>query len=238
MYVNISGYKFIQLEQLETLKVFFKKLLLDNQLHGTIYVSHEGVNIAVTGLAPAITQFKSALAQDVRFNDIFFKDSLSAIRPFHKVIVKIKPEIIAMGVSDINVHAAQDSHLAPEVLAEWLDTGKEVVILDTRNDYEYEMGSFDNAINPDIETFKQFPEYVATLPENYKEKTIVIFCTGGVRCEKAAPFMLEQGFKQVYQLEGGILNYFEKCGGKHWHGNCFVFDDRLAIDSNLQETMK
>ncbi len=236
MYINTSGYKFIELDDLDALKVYFKALAIKHEVYGTVYVSHEGVNIAQAGKPENIVRYKAELAKNSRFNDIFFKDSTSEILPFHKVVVKIKPEVIALNAENANPSDVSDTHLEPEALKQWLDEKRKVVFLDTRNRYEYNLGSFDNAINPEIETFKQFPDFVDTLPESYKDETIVMFCTGGVRCEKAAPLMKNKGFKNVYQINGGILNYFEKCGGAHWHGDCFIFDDRVAVNAELQET--
>jgi len=237
MYSNISGYKFIALDELETLRENFRSLMLKHQLNGTIYVCHEGVNIALTGNIDDMKNFQSELAEDERFQNIFFKESFSKERPFQKVVVKIKPEVIAMGIENIDVSQGEGTHLEPEEFKQWLDQNdQDVVVLDTRNHYEFNAGTFANAINPNIETFKEFPEFVDSLPEEYKEKKVVIFCTGGVRCEKAAPMMKQKGFKNIYQIHGGILNYLEKCGGAHWHGDCFVFDDRIAVNADLKET--
>lgn len=237
MYTNISGYKFVELDDLETLRENLRCLMLKHDLNGTIYVCHEGLNIALTGTIEGMKNFRNELALDARLKDIFFKESFSDERPFQKVVVKIKPEVIAMGVADIDLSQGEGTHLEPEEFSKWLDENPDdVVVLDTRNYYEYNLGTFDNAIDPKIETFKQFPAFVDSLPEDYKEKKVVIFCTGGVRCEKAAPMMKQKGFKKIYQVNGGILNYLEKCGGKHWHGDCFVFDDRVAVNAALQET--
>lgn len=235
MYVNVSGYKFVQLDNLDAIKSYFKANMLSTHVVGTIYIAHEGVNIAFSGLPEDVCQFKAFLEQDPRFSGIFFKDSYSEVRPFSKVVVKIKPEIIKLGVNDLDYNNAVNTHLEPEVLKTWLDEKKTVHLIDTRNYYEYNLGTFENAIDPKIHTFTEFPEFIDTLPEAYKEEPVVIFCTGGVRCEKAAPLMLQKGFKQVYQIHGGILNYFEKCQGAHWQGDCFVFDDRVAINPALEQ---
>lgn len=235
MYVSTSGYKFVDIAEPTAIKIFFKNLLSDLELLGTIYIASEGINIAIAGKPSQIVQFKEILSKDEKFNTIFFKDSYCDYIPFKKVVVKIKSEIITSGFPGLHAQNDIDSHLEPATLKAWLDQNKKVILIDTRNYYEYNLGTFDNAINPKIETFKAFPDFVDSLPEDYKDETVVVFCTGGVRCEKALPIMTEKGFKQVYQLNGGILNYFQQCGSAHWHGNCFVFDDRIAMDSCLKD---
>jgi len=236
MYTNTSGYKFIPLDDLTSLRDYFRALAIKHEVYGTVYVTHEGLNIAQAGKPENVDAYKKELAQDERFKDIFFKDSYSKMLPFHKVVVKIKPEVIALKVSEMHPEDAPNTHVEPEDLKTWLDNNDNVVFLDTRNYYEYNLGTFENAINPDINTFREFPEFLDTLPEKIKDEKVVIFCTGGVRCEKAAPLMKKKGFKNVYQINGGILNYFEKCGGAYWEGDCFIFDDRVAVNSELEET--
>lgn len=236
MIVNVSAYKFIKLDDLLTLQVSIKKLGQQCQVKGTILLSTEGINIALSGSQEAITHFKSLLGEDPRFADIFYKDSLSAEPGFSKLVVRVRKAIINMGVEGIEPCHYDNTHLSPEEFKQWLDEKRDVLVLDTRNNYEVALGTYENALAFDIETFKEFPQAIENLSEEYKEKPIVMFCTGGVRCEKAAPYMLEKGFKKVYQLDGGIINYFEKCGGSHFQGECFVFDDRISIDTNLQVT--
>ncbi|MDF2868065.1 MAG: rhodanese-related sulfurtransferase, partial [Gammaproteobacteria bacterium] len=129
-------------------------------------------------------------------------------------------------------------YLSPNEFKQWLDAKKDVMILDTRNAFEMEYGTFENAVNLNLEKFTQFPDAIERLDSSAKEKPVVMFCTGGIRCEKASAVMLNQGYKQVYQLEGGILNYFQQCGGAHYQGSCFVFDERVALDSNLMPVVK
>lgn len=236
MIVNISAYKFVLLDKLELLKEQFVMAMRSAKVNGTILLSPEGINIALAGEREGIDAMGAFLAKDDRLSDINFKESLSKERPFHKVVVHIKDEIIAMRVKGIDAVENTGNHVSPEEFKQWLDEGKEVTVLDTRNEYEMDFGTFKNAINPHIDTFRQFPKAIDELDEQLKEKPLVMFCTGGVRCEKASLLMEQKGFKNVYQLEGGILKYFEKCGGEHWDGNCFVFDDRISVDSNLAET--
>jgi UPF0176 protein len=149
------------------------------------------------------------------------------------MLVKIKPEIIPLGISSIDPEAKPAPTISPQRLKAWLDEGRELVLLDTRNDYEVEYGTFEKAVKLDLQHFRNFPDVVRQLPSGFKDKPIVSFCTGGIRCEKAAPYLLEQGYKEVYQLAGGILQYFEECGDAHYKGDCYVFDKRVAVTPQL-----
>src|SRR5262249_5606336 len=148
----------------------------------------------------------------------------SAEQPFRRMLVKVKQEIIAFGVAGIEPGRTTSTKLAPQTLKQWLDEGRPVTLLDTRNDYEVRLGTFENAVTLGIDHFRSFPAAVRELPAAMKQQPIVMFCTGGIRCEKAGPLMEREGFEQVFQLDGGILKYFEECGGEHYDGECFVFD--------------
>ena len=161
---------------------------------------------------------------------------LSDYQPFSRMLIKIKQEIIAFGVEGVDPIHRSSPKLAATELKKWLDEGRRVHLLDTRNDYEIEVGTFENAIPAGVDNFRDFPDAVSRLPEELKDEPIVMFCTGGIRCEKAGPYMEQAGFRQVFQLDGGILKYFEDCGGDHYDGDCFVFDQRVAVDPKLQET--
>jgi predicted sulfurtransferase len=157
-------------------------------------------------------------------------------QPFTRMLVRLKKEIIAFGVPGIEPAKRTSPKLAAKELKQWLDEGRPVTLLDTRNDYEVKLGTFKNARPIGVDHFRDFPAAVARLPAELKEQPIVMFCTGGIRCEKAGPFMEGQGFKHIFQLDGGILKYFEECGGAHYAGECFVFDQRVGLDPSLQET--
>ncbi|MFI4937581.1 MAG: rhodanese-related sulfurtransferase [Candidatus Berkiellales bacterium] len=234
-YVNISGYKFTQLDNLEQLQQDLKANCLSLSLKGSILISTEGINIFLSGQRQAILEFYAYLAT-LNLPTIEFKESFSDYPPFKRMKVLIKAEIITMGVPWVD----PANHSAPAVSAEefkqWLDEKKPLVILDTRNQYEIEIGKFKTAFDLSIDHFREFPEAIKNLPEEFKNKTIVTYCTGGIRCEKAAPYLIAQGFNNVYQLEGGILKYLEKCDGTHYEGDCFVFDDRVALNAKLQES--
>lgn len=236
--LNVSAYKFVDLnaDQLVNLREQMKAKADELQLKGTVLLSTEGINLFLAAASERIGTFKEFLSQWPVFADLWFKESYSDYQPFTRMLVRIKKEIIAMGKDEIKPAEATVPHLEPEQLQQWYDAKKEMIILDTRNDYEVELGTFENAIHLDLETFRQFPDAIKKLPEAYKNKTVVTFCTGGVRCEKAGQWLKNQGFNDVYQLNGGILNYLEKCGGAHYQGECFVFDKRVAVDAQLKET--
>lgn len=237
--INISSYKFVSIpaDQLEPLRAELLDYTRGNGLKGSILLAREGINLFVSGRTEQIQAFHEKLSSNPLFSDIHFKESPSREAPFKRMLVKIKAEIIAMGMPDIEPERFTAPYLAPEILKQWYAEGKEMIILDTRNNYEISVGTFKDAVELDIRNFKQFPEAMAKLSELKKtEVPIVTFCTGGIRCEKAAALMLKQGFNNVYQLDGGILNYFEQCGGDFYDGECFVFDKRISVDHTLGET--
>ncbi len=234
--VNIAAYKFVELDRLPERREQVRELARTLDLKGTVLLSEEGINLFIAGSRSAIDQFLSELYADPRLSDLPVKESLSERQPFTRMLVKIKNEIISFGIDGIDPRQRTSPKLLPEQLKQWLDEGRPVHLLDTRNDYEVEVGTFSNAHVLGIDHFREFPEAIEALPEQMKEEPIVMFCTGGIRCEKAGPLMLERGFKNVFQLDGGILKYFEECGGDHYDGDCFVFDQRVAVDSELRET--
>lgn len=237
-FVNIAAYKFVQLPatDLPEWREAFREKTAALALKGTILLSPEGINMFLAGTAEAINDFKSYMKAYPQFVDLHYKDSLSDYQPFTRMLVKLKKEIIAFGLNEIQPGAHTAPRLAPETLKQWYEEGKEMIVLDTRNDYEIKLGTFENAVDLDLQTFKDFPNVIKELPDEMKKKPVVTFCTGGIRCEKAATLMENEGFEEVYQLDGGILNYFEKCGGDHYEGDCFVFDKRVALNSALTET--
>ena len=234
--LNIAAYKFVSLDNLPTRRDQLKSRCNALQLMGTILLAPEGINLFLAGSIENITTFKSELRGDVAFSDIQFKDSISDRQPFGKLLVKIKKEIIPFGVPAINPAEQPAERLSARTLKAWLDQGRDVVLLDTRNAFEVKHGTFKNAQDFGITQFRDFPSATARVDTSLKEKTIVTFCTGGIRCEKAAPYLLQQGFKEVFQLDGGILKYFEECGDAHFDGECFVFDERVALDKDLMPT--
>lgn len=234
--VNIAGYKFVQLTDLSELQTKLYELLSPQDVLGTILLGTEGINLMLAGTETAIESAKTIVMHIPEFADLTFKESFSAEKPFDKFKIKVKAEIVPLGVSSVDPIEMTAPDLDPRELKQWLDEERDFTLLDTRNHYEIELGTFDKAIDLNIRHFRTFQHAIEKLPEAAKEKPLVMFCTGGIRCEKAGPFLLQQGFKEVYQLEGGILNYFKECGDAHYNGNCFIFDHRTALTPQLEET--
>ncbi len=234
--VNIAAYKFVSLSDLRSLRTRLLALCKSRELKGTILLSVEGINLFVAGTAENIEKLLAELRSIPGLADLTPKYSETDHQPFTRMLVRLKKEIIAFGVPGIDPAKRTSPKLKPQELKRWLDEGRPVTLLDTRNDYEVKLGTFKNALPIGINHFRDFPQAVEKLPPELKEQPIVMFCTGGIRCEKAGPFMEGRGFKQIFQLDGGILKYFEECGGAHYDGECFVFDQRVGLDPSLQET--
>ena len=234
--LNIAAYKFLPLSDLKPLRARLQALCKAWDLKGTILLSPEGINLFVAGLAAPIGLLLTELRSWPGLEDLQPKVSETGHQPFRRMLVRLKKEIIAFGVEGIDPARRTSPKLAPGELKRWLDEGRPVTLLDTRNDYEVKLGTFRNALPIGIDHFREFPDAVDKLSPELKERPIVMFCTGGIRCEKAGPFMEREGFRNVFQLDGGILKYFEECGGAHYDGECFVFDRRVGLDPSLQES--
>lgn len=234
--LNIAAYRFARLDGLPELRDGIRAQCKSLGLKGTVLIAGEGINLFLAGAEPKIESFLDALRADGRFSAIDVKRSWSATQPFKRLLVKIKREIVSMRRPEIDPLKAPAPRLAPQELKRWLDQGRDIVLLDTRNQFEVELGSFENTLALGLTSFSEFPRSTAALADELKNRPVVTFCTGGIRCEKAAPWLISQGFRQVYQLDGGILNYFEQCGGAHFRGECFVFDERVALDPALRAT--
>ena len=234
--INIAGYKFQSLIDLEDLVPKFQ-LICDNlELKGSVYLSPNGINFSLAGSEKAIEQYLNFMEEDERFLNIPLKKTYSETQPFRKMKVRPKKEIISLGRDDINPIELTGDYVTPKELYAMYENNEDVIVLDTRNEYETRVGLFENAVDLQLDTFRDFPDAIKHLPEEYKDKQIVMYCTGGIRCEKASAVMLKAGFSDVRQLEGGVLDYFKETGGKYWNGDCFVFDERVALDTNLNET--
>jgi len=233
---NISTYRFAELTGLKELREELTASCKSWDLKGTILLSTEGINLFVAGAAESIKRLLMKLRSIPGLEDLTPKVSLSETQPFSRMLVRLKKEIISFGVEAVRPANYTSPKLAARDLKQWLDEGRPVILLDTRNDYEVKLGTFKGALVPHINTFREFPEAVRKLPDEMKDQPVVMFCTGGIRCEKAGPFMEMEGFKNIYQLDGGILKYFEECGGDHYEGECFVFDQRVGVDPGLRET--
>jgi UPF0176 protein len=240
-YVNIAAYKFITFNDTAEKRPEFRARCEELGLKGTILLSPEGINLFLAGLREPIDRFLAWLRSDARFADLQVKESYSDRQPFTRMLVKLKREIITMKNPLIKPEEGRAPMVEAKTLKRWLDQGhddegKPVVMLDTRNAFEVDVGTFENTIDYRIEKFSEFPEVIAREKEALAGKTVVTFCTGGIRCEKAAIHMQNMGMDSVYQLEGGILKYFEEVGGAHYNGDCFVFDYRTALNPRLEAT--
>ena len=233
---NIAGYKFVTLPDIRRLRTHLLTFCKTWRLKGTILLSVEGINLFVAGEQENIDLLLAEIRSVPGLADFQVKVSTTDHQPFRKMLVRLKREIIAFGVEGIDPARRPTPKLSARTLKQWLDEGRVVTLLDTRNAYEVRLGTFRGAVPAGIDHFREFPGAVAKLPAEMKDQPIVMFCTGGIRCEKAGPFMEREGFTNVHQLDGGILKYFEECGGAHYDGECFVFDRRVGVDSALRET--
>jgi len=235
---NIAAYLFVSLDDLPDLRERILAQILAQDLKGTVLLAPEGINLFLAGGAAGIEAFLGWLRTDARFASLQAKYSYSDTVPFRRVKVRIKREIIRMNHPAIRPEAGRAPAVDAPTLARWLaqgqdDAGREVVMLDTRNDFEVDAGTFARVIDWRLKKFSEFPAAVRAHRAELEGKTVVSFCTGGIRCEKAAIFMAEEGLDHVYQLEGGILKYFEETGGPGFQGRCFVFDERETLGADL-----
>ncbi len=232
-YQIITFYEFKRLDNLPEIQSALKSAMAELDIKGTIIIAEEGFNATVSGLREDVKRFIGVL-ENIFKTKLSYKSSFHAERPFLKVKVRIKNEIVSLR-QKVEIEKGNGTHTKP---ADWnkIISDENTIILDTRNDYEVEIGTFKGAINPNIEKFSDLPKFIGENREVFENKRIAMFCTGGIRCEKFAPLMKELGFEEVFQLEGGILKYLEETPESEslWEGECFVFDDRIAVDKNLR----
>jgi UPF0176 protein len=236
--LNIAAYHFVPVDDPAALAAQVRELAEAGDLRGTVLVAGEGINIFLAGTESAIGVFLDALRSDPRFADIVVKESRSRAQPFARLKVKLKKEIIAFRRDNASPLQARAPTVAPEQLARWIeqgedDAGRRLVLLDTRNREEIEYGTFSGALTLPIDNFTDLPEALTPHRSALADAVVVSFCTGGIRCEKAALWMQAEGMDNVLQLDGGILGYFERVGGFGYDGRCFVFDERVALDAEL-----
>ena len=239
--LNISAYKFVSLSGTAAWRESIHSRASANALRGTVVLADEGINLFVAGAEHPVREFLAWLTAHDAFGGMAVKESWSVAVPFGKLLVKVKPEIIRMNHPTIKPQDARAPAVDAKTLARWLaagvdDAGREVVMLDTRNAFEVDHGRFINGLDWRIAKFSEFPQALAAHRAELEGKTVVSYCTGGIRCEKAALLMREVGVANVLQLNGGILKYFEEAGGEHFEGNCFVFDGRAALSDALAST--
>ncbi|NRR29084.1 sulfurtransferase [Oxalobacteraceae bacterium] len=238
-HVNIAAYKFVTFDNTEEMRPLYQAICKELELKGTILLTPEGINMFLSGPRSKIDQYLAWVRSDARFADLEVKESYSVEQSHKRMLVKIKKEIITMRMPLIKPEEGRAPFVDATTLKRWLDAGvddagKPVVMVDTRNDFEVDVGTFDNTVDYRIAKFTEFPEVIAAHKPDFEGKTVVTFCTGGIRCEKAAIHMQNIGYDSVYQLEGGILKYFEDVGGAHYTGDCFVFDYRTALNPQLE----
>tara|TARA_B100001113_G_scaffold255500_1_gene210790 strand:+ start:32 stop:880 length:849 start_codon:yes stop_codon:yes gene_type:complete len=233
--VNIAGYRFVNLDDRNDLRQPFREITKKLELKGTILLSSNGINFFLAGSQDSIDKYILFLDKDPRFLNIPLHISYTDYQPFRRMLVRLKNEIISLGMDNIRPVERNGRYIEPTEFKQWLDEGRDVMVLDTRNDYELRLGTFENAIDLDIKSFREFPEAIKKLEQD-KTTPLVMFCTGGIRCEKASLVMQDQGWENVYQIKGGILGYFKDTEGEHWNGDCFVFDQRVSIGKDLKET--
>jgi UPF0176 protein len=240
-YLVTAFYQFSKNVQYVELQQPLLEFCQKHQLKGTILLATEGINGTIAGNEESIGLFHDYIKNNKQFNGLFknleHKESWSKENPFYRMKVRLKKEIVALGVEGVSPTKQVGQYVRPE---DWNDliSDPNTIIIDTRNDYEVDIGTFKNAINPNTKTFREFPDYVDKNLDPYKHKKIAMFCTGGIRCEKATSLMLQKGFNEVYHLQGGILKYLEKVpeNDSLWSGECFVFDQRVAVKHNLIES--
>lgn len=236
MYVVAALYKFVRLPDYITLRDALYDTLVENKVKGTLLLAEEGINGTICGPREGIDAIKDWLDADGRFNGLSYKESYSEELAFYRTKVKLKKEIVTMGIEGIDPANIVGTYVKGD---DWnnLISDPETILIDTRNDYEVAIGTFKNAVNPNTTTFREFPQWAADNLDKSKHKKVAMFCTGGIRCEKSTAYLKEQGFDEVYHLDGGILKYLEEMPEQNslWQGECFVFDQRVAVKHGLEQ---
>ncbi|UAA37309.1 rhodanese-related sulfurtransferase [Paraneptunicella aestuarii] len=236
-YVVCALYKFVTLENYKEMRAPLQDVMEKSGVKGTLLLALEGINGTISGTREGIDAVLAWLNSDERIQPVSYKESFDEEQPFYRTKVKLKNEIVTMGVEGIDPRKTVGTYVKP---ADWnaLISDPDVTVIDTRNDYEIEIGTFKHAIDPKTQTFREFPQYVKDNLDPAKNKKVAMFCTGGIRCEKSTAYLKELGFEEVYHLEGGILKYLEEVPKEEslWEGDCFVFDNRVAVDHDLQKS--
>ena len=240
MFLTIAFYQFVSLKNIKQLQTSILKSCQKNNIKGTVLLASEGINGTVSGVDSNIHKFLEFIKTDPSLNGSFknleHKESWASKNPFYRMKVRLKKEIVALGVEGVSPAMKVGQYVNPE---DWnaLIEDPNTIVIDTRNNYEVDIGTFKNSINPQTESFREFPTFVEKNLKDNKQKKVAMFCTGGIRCEKATSLMLEEGFEDVYHLKGGILKYLENIPKEKslWEGECFVFDQRVAVTHGLDE---
>lgn len=229
-------YKYVTVEEPEKFRDEHLQFCFENNIRGRVFIAGEGINGTVSGRIEDIKNYKTHLRSCPEFADIWFKEDEADEHAFLKTHVRVKREIVSSGL-EVSL-ANGGKRLKPEELKKFYEEEKDFVIIDTRNTYESQIGKFKNAVTPEMDTFRDWKEIALQLKEQYKDKTVVTYCTGGIRCEKASAYLVEQGFKDVYQLEGGIVTYQKQYPDTFWEGSVFVFDERRITNDNSKKELK
>jgi len=233
-YWVVAFYKFTELTDIVNLQATLKQFCISHEILGTILIANEGINGTVSGREESIQAVVAFLKANAHFADLDCKYSYADFSPFQKIKIFVKKEIVTLGVPNIKPALKTGTPIAPEAWDQLIND-PEVFLIDTRNTYETELGTFKGALDPKTENFRDFPNFVKENLDPKKHKKIAMFCTGGIRCEKASSYLLEQGFENVYQLQGGILKYLERTDSEKssWQGECFIFDDRIVLEKEF-----
>ena len=229
-------YRFTKFSDFQSFRAPLLDLMRAKTVRGTILLASEGINGTIAGSREGVDAVIDWIKEDKRFEDLETKESFTNSNPFHRSKVKLKKEIVTMGIEGIDPTRSSGTYIEPQKWNSVIDD-PEVLLLDTRNKYEGEIGSFQNAVNPETDSFREFPKYVEKNLDPSRHKKIAMFCTGGIRCEKSTAFLKQKGFKEVYHLKGGILKYLENVSKEEtkWEGECFVFDNRVTVDHELEK---
>ena len=236
MYVVAALYKFVRLPDYQQLRDKLYQLLVENKVKGTLLLAEEGINGTICGKRDGIDAVKAWLDAEGRFDRLSYKESFADEPAFYRTKVKLKNEIVTMGVPDVDPAHIVGTYVKGQQWNE-LISDPDTIVIDTRNDYEVAIGTFQHAINPNTTSFREFPKWAAEHLDSNQHKKVAMFCTGGIRCEKSTAFLKEQGFEEVYHLDGGILKYLEEVPEEQslWQGECFVFDQRVAVKHGLEQ---
>jgi UPF0176 protein len=229
-------YKFVTLENYQAMRQPIHDVMEKNHVRGTLLLANEGINGTIAGSRHAIDTVITWLKSDPRLAELEYKESITSVMPFNRTKVKLKKEIVTMGIEGIDPKQVVGTYVNAQDWNSLIDD-PEVLVIDTRNDYEFQVGTFKNAINPNTQSFREFPQYVKENLDSDKHKKVAMFCTGGIRCEKSTAFLKQQGFDEVYHLKGGILKYLEEMPIEStlWEGECFVFDERVTVNHHLEK---
>lgn len=235
-YICAALYKFVELDNYQDLRQPLLDIMLEHGVKGTLLLAREGINGTICGDRAGIEAVLAHIRQDSRLADIEHKESPSEEQAFYRTKVKLKKEIVTLGVDWVDPKNLVGRYVEPQDWNQLIDD-PEVLLIDTRNDYEYAVGTFNGAVNPKTESFREFPEYVAQHLDKDQHKKVAMFCTGGIRCEKSTAYLRSLGFSEVYHLRGGILKYLEEVPAEEsrWQGECFVFDQRVTVRHGLEQ---